>query len=302
MARKDLLKNLMAAPPAPAEGRPALPRSDRGAIGAVSKSISELKNRAIIEVPGDMIDSAGLDDRLDDDPQGIEALMASIKEYGQQVPVLLRHSPNAEGRYDIVFGRRRVAALRRLGLPVKAMVRSLNDRELVVAQGQENSARKDLSFIEKANFARQMVGAGYDRKLVCDALSIDKTVISRMLSVIDTLPEPLIKAIGAAPSAGRDRWMALAKRAEGRSVADLVNSAKGSDSDARFAAVLSAISASPARPAVQSLRTADGEPLGKVRRGKAKTVIELEAQGRDFADWLVDHIAKVHDDWLKSRT
>ena len=86
MARKDLLKNLMAAPPAPADGRPALPRSDRGAIGAVSKSISELKNRAIIEVPGDMIDSAGLDDRLDDDPQGIEALMASIKEYGQQVP------------------------------------------------------------------------------------------------------------------------------------------------------------------------------------------------------------------------
>ena len=270
MARKDLLKNLMAAPPALAEGRPA--------------------------------DSAGLDDRLDDDPQGIEALMASIKEYGQQVPVLLRHSPNAEGRYDIVFGRRRVAALRRLGLPVKAMVRSLNDRELVVAQGQENSARKDLSFIEKANFARQMVGAGYDRKLVCDALSIDKTVISRMLSVIDALPEPLIKAIGAAPSAGRDRWMALAKRAEGRSVADLVNSAKGSDSDARFAAVLSAISASPARPAVQPLRTADGGPLGKVRRGKAKTVIELEAQGRDFADWLVDHIAKVHDDWLKSRT
>ena len=302
MARKDLLKNLMAAPPAPAEGRPALPRSDRGAIGAVSKSISELKNRAIIEVPGDMIDSAGLDDRLDDDPQGIEALMASIKEYGQQVPVLLRHSPNAEGRYDIVFGRRRVSALRRLGMPVKAMVRSLNDRELVVAQGQENSARKDLSFIEKANFARQMVGAGYDRKLVCDALSIDKTVISRMLSVIDALPEPLIKAIGAAPSAGRDRWMALAKRAEGRSVADLVNSAKGSDSDVRFAAVFSAISASPARPAVQPLRTADGGPLGKVRRGKAKTVIELEAQGRDFADWLIDHIAEVHDDWLKSRT
>ena len=84
-------------------------------------------------------------------------------------------------------------------------------------------------------------------------------------------------------------------------MADLVNSAKGSDSDARFAAVLSAISASPARPTVQPLRTADGGTLGKVRRGKAKTVIELEAQGRDFADWLIDHIAKVHDDWLKSR-
>lgn len=301
MARKDLLKNLMAAP-AGEDQRTPLPRSDRGAIGAVSKSISELKNRAIIEVPADMIDRAGFDDRLDDDPKGIEALMASIREYGQQVPVLLRHSPNAEGRYDVVFGRRRVAAMRRLGLPVKAMVRSLNDRELAVAQGQENSARKDLSFIEKANFARQMVAAGYDRKLVCDALSIDKTVISRMLSVIDALPENLIKAIGAAPSAGRDRWLALAKKAEGRPVGDLVSLAKGADSDARFAAVLAALSAQPARPATQTLQAADGAALGKVRRGKTTTVIELDQQTRDFAEWLVDRLPHVHRDWLESQT
>ncbi|MFC3167245.1 plasmid partitioning protein RepB [Paracoccus fontiphilus] len=300
MARKDLLKNLMASPPAE-EARTPLPRSERGAIGAVSKSISELKNRAIIEVPPDLVDHAGLDDRLDDDPQGIEALMASIKEYGQQVPVLLRHSPNVEGRYDVVFGRRRVAAMRRLGLPVKAMVRSLNDRELVVAQGQENSARKDLSFIEKANFARQMVAAGYDRKLICDALSIDKTVISRMLTVIEALPDDLIRAIGAAPSAGRDRWLALAQKAKGKPVGDLVTLAQGADSDARFAAVLSALSAPPARPAVQPLHAADGGTLGQVRRGKARTVIELDSQGRDFADWLIDHMAEVHRDWLKSR-
>ncbi|WP_347140754.1 plasmid partitioning protein RepB [Paracoccus sp. SSK6] len=300
MARKDLLKNLMAAPPAE-EQRTALPRSDRGAIGAVSKSINELKSRAIIEVPADMIDKAGIDDRLDDDPEGIAALMASIREYGQQVPVLLRHSPNVEGRYDVVFGRRRVAALRRLGLPVKAMVRSLNDRELVVAQGQENSARKDLSFIEKANFARQMVAAGYDRKLICDALSIDKTVISRMLSVIDALPEKLIKAIGAAPSAGRDRWLALAKKSEGRSVGELVALARGADSDARFAAVLAALGTPPARPAMQALHAADGDALGKARRDKTRTVIELDQQSREFADWLVDHIAEVHRDWLNSR-
>ncbi|MTE01050.1 plasmid partitioning protein RepB [Paracoccus sp. YIM 132242] len=300
MARKDLLKNLMAAPPGD-EPRPPLPRSERGAIGAVSKSISELKNRAIIEVPADLIDHAGLDDRLDEDPQGIEALMASIKDYGQQVPVLLRHSPNAEGRYDVVFGRRRVAAMRRLGLPVKAMVRSLNDRELVVAQGQENSARKDLSFIEKANFARQMVAAGYERRLICDALSIDKTVISRMLSVIDALPDALIRAIGAAPSAGRDRWLALAQKAEGRKVEDLVPLAQGADSDARFAAVLAAVSAPPARPASRPLLAADGRTLGQVRRGRTKTVIELEAGDPAFADWLADHMAEVHRDWLKSR-
>lgn len=301
MARKDLLKNLMTAH-VPDDGRAPLPRSDRGAIGAVSKSINELKSRAIIEVPADMIDDAGIEDRLDDDPAGIEALMSSIREYGQQVPVLLRHSPNVEGRYDIVFGRRRVAALRRLGLPVKAMVRSLNDRELVVAQGQENSARKDLSFIEKANFARQMVAAGYDRKLVCDALSIDKTVISRMLTVVEALPDRLIRAIGAAPSAGRDRWLALAQKAQGRPVEDLVALAVGPDSDTRFAAVLSALNNPPARPAAQVLASADGATLGQVRRSKAKTVIELDRGGQDFANWLIDRMAELHRDWQKGRS
>lgn len=302
MARKDLLKNLMAAPPLPEEGRSPLPRSDRGAIGAVSKSISELKSRAIIEVPADMIDDAGIEDRLDDDPAGIESLTESIREYGQQVPVLLRHSPNVEGRYDVVFGRRRVAAMRRLGMPVKAMVRSLNDRELVVAQGQENSARKDLSFIEKANFARQMVAAGYDRKLVCDALSIDKTVISRMLTVVEALPDRLIRAIGAAPSAGRDRWLALAQKAQGHPVEDLVALAVGPDSDARFAAVLAGLSSPPARPAAQPLASADGSPLGQARRSKAKTVIELDRDGRAFADWLIDNMAELHRDWQKGRS
>lgn len=300
MARKDLLKNLMTSP-APDEARPPLPRSERGAIGAVSKSISELKNRAIIEVAPEMIDDAGIEDRLDDDPAGIEALMASIREYGQQVPVLLRHSPQAEGRYDIVFGRRRVAALRQLNMPVKAMVRSLNDRELVVAQGQENSARKDLSFIEKANFARQMVAAGYDRKLVCDALSIDKTVISRMLTVIEALPDPLIKAIGAAPSAGRDRWLSLAQKVKDRPVEDLVSMAQGADSDARFAAVLAGLAAPSPRPDSRTLVAADGLSLGRARRGPQRTVIELDRDRQDFAEWLIDHIAEVHQDWLQRR-
>ncbi|MCZ0961090.1 plasmid partitioning protein RepB [Paracoccus benzoatiresistens] len=301
MARKDLLKGLMAAPSTPEEARAPLPRSDRGAIGAVSKSISELKSRAIIEVPAEMIDNAGLDDRLDDDPQGIEDLAASIRDYGQQVPVLLRHSPRIEGRYDVVFGRRRVVAMRRLGVPVKAMVRDLNDRDMIMAQGQENSARKDLSFIEKANFAKQMTAAGYDRKLVCDALSIDKTVISRMLSVMDALPEKLIRAIGAAPSAGRDRWLALARKARGRSVPELVAAARGANSDARFAAVFAAISAPPAAQKAQILQADDGAVLGQVRRSKTRTVIELEAGGRDFADWLVDNLSEVHRAWLQGR-
>lgn len=161
MARKNLLRDLMNSPgparDADLEGsgetagaQPQRPRYSKGAIGAVSQSIAELKARAISEIDPFAIEDGGVTDRLeDDDRDAHERLMASLRDHGQQVPVLVRPHPEAEGRFQIVFGRRRVKALRDLGLPVKAMIRHLDDQELVVAQGQENAARKDLTFIEK---------------------------------------------------------------------------------------------------------------------------------------------------------
>lgn len=301
MARKDLLKDLMSGAPT-AQAHSPSPRMTKGAIGAVSQSIADLRTRALVDVPADMIDDAGLSDRLDADEDGILALAESIRLYGQQVPVLLRHSPNYEGRYDVVYGRRRVAALRHLGLPVKAMLRDLTDRDLIMAQGQENTARKDLSFIEKANFARQMVALGFERKVICDALHIDKTVISRMLVVADAIPERLIHAIGAAPAAGRDRWLALADRAKGHPLDAMVASAIGDTSDDRFVAVFDALgqpqrSAPQAAPPPAPLLSGDGSALGQVRRSKGRTVIELSAGQDGFADWLAENIAQLHADW-----
>ncbi|TKW64927.1 MAG: plasmid partitioning protein RepB [Paracoccus denitrificans] len=297
MARKDLLKGLMEAP-APLAENSAPPRYERGAIGAVSKSISDLRNRAIIDVPAELIDDAGLRDRLDDDPEGLAELVNSIRDYGQQVPVLLRRSAQPDGRYEVVYGRRRVAALKALNQPVKAMLRQLSDQELIVAQGQENSARKDLSFIEKASFAAQMVAMNFDRKVICDALSIDKTVISRMLTVTDALAEDVIHAIGSAPAAGRDRWLSLAKLAEGRATGDLIAAAVGHTSDARFEAVLAAVQApKPAPLAPRRLSAANGAEIGRARKSKGKTVIELTGEGRAFADWLIDHMTELHRDW-----
>lgn len=294
MARKNVLEGLMkreggATPPAPAS-----PRRSAGAIGAVSQSLADLRTRALTEVPSDMIDDAGLHDRLDNDPAGIGELARSIEEYGQQVPVMLRHSPNVEGRYEIVYGRRRVAALKRLGRPVRAMIRDLDDKALIVAQGQENSARKDLSFIEKALFARQMEAAGFDRKVICDALHIDKTVVSRMLTVADSLPRKVIEAIGAAPSAGRDRWMTLAKRATGQSPEALMDAARGDSSDERFNAVFTTLAPGPRKPAPpRALTAGDGTELARFERRGGRPVMTFTADDA-FATWLADNISEIH--------
>ena len=321
MARKNLLEGLMgtpnrAEPPAPAE--PDRPRYAKGAIGAISRSVADLQARALIEIDPMQIDGGGLQDRLESDSAEDAALRDSIAEYGQQVPVLVRPHPEQEGRFQIVYGRRRVLALRELGRPVKALVRQLDDRDLVIAQGQENTARRDLSFIEKASFARQMQEAGYDRKIIGDTLSMDKTLISRLISVIDRIAPQIVQAIGAAPSVGRDRWLALAEaitttERDPQEMIAMINLADAASSDARFEAALAyatrASAQSPKAPA-QPLSEApaplppvigrDGKPLAQATRRGGRLVIRMEKHiEAGFEDWLLTQIPQLHAEWSK---
>ncbi|SMX45193.1 plasmid partitioning protein RepB [Octadecabacter ascidiaceicola] len=323
MARKDLLKGLMTPvadgdTPAPHPTRvdPARPRYATGAIGAVSESIAALKSRAVVDLDPNLIGAGGLTDRLEHDSDEHARLMASLKEYGQQVPILVRPHPDDADRYQIVYGRRRVLALRDLGLDAKAMIRDLDDRALVMAQGQENTARRDLSFIEKCNFARQMQAADYDRKAICDALNVDKTLISRMLSVADRIPIDVIEAIGAAPSIGRDRWLQFAANYETITVPaeDMVGEinigATGNASEDRFNAAWDAVNSDtapkPKQPpktnpsSSQKVVSENGFEIGKVTRSDDKVTIALPRDGNGgFDDWLADNLTQIHRDWLK---
>ena len=308
MARKDVLRGLLATPAPDATSAPA-PRAQKGAIGAVSRSIADLKARSVIEIDPHQIDAGGLQDRLESVPDDDSALARSIAEYGQQVPVLVRPHPDHDGRFQIVYGRRRVLAMRDLGQPVKALVRDLDDRELILAQGQENTARRDLSFIEKVNFARQMQDAGYDRKVICDALSIDKTLASRMLAVAEKIPVALIEGIGAAPSVGRDRWLSLADliEATGADVDNLLGmialTASSDRSDDKFQAAvdyLAGVKSRPAAPKAEPLRIygADGQPLGVAQRGPKHLTLKLTLARTDgFEDWLLENIPDLLRDY-----
>ncbi|MEM7188424.1 MAG: plasmid partitioning protein RepB [Pseudomonadota bacterium] len=325
MARKNLLEGLMEAPApnaAPARANPKAqprletkamrPRSAKGAIGAVGQQIADLKSRAVIELDPGLIRGGGLEDRLSDDDADDVRLRASIQTYGQQVPVLVRPHPDEDGAYQIVYGRRRVLATRDLGLKVKALVRDLDDQALVLAQGQENTARRDLSFIEKAHFARQLRDGGYDRKVIADAINADATEISRFLSVADRIPAGVLRAIGSAPGIGRARWMKLADamEADGTMEREACNLCPGNTSEEKFEALLKAVTIverrakearaktrkrqSESRPRV--LTGVQGQTVGQVRTQGAKTVITLG--GRDgFAEWLVENMQDLHKRW-----
>jgi ParB family transcriptional regulator, chromosome partitioning protein len=228
MGRKNLLEHLISPPdtqprPPTAVRRP-IPRGV-GLVGAMSESVESMvadlreaqqKIQAgdlIVEIPTDLIDPSFITDRIGEDDD-MDAFVASIRDQGQRTPILLRPHPDDPGRYQIAFGHRRYRALQKLGRPVKAMVKQLTDDELVVAQGQENQSRLDLSYIERALFAARLESRRFQRDVICLALSIDKTEVSRMINVATALPSELIEAIGSAPKTGRRKWMELAKAVE----------------------------------------------------------------------------------------
>ncbi len=138
---------------------------------------------AITPLDPRLIHAAGMADRLESDTMEDARLAAAIRDHGQQVPILVRPDPTRPGHYQIVYGRRRTLACIDLGITVNAIICPMNDAALVMAQGQENTARRNLSFAEKASFARQLTDAGYDRSFICAALSCAMTDLSRMMTV-----------------------------------------------------------------------------------------------------------------------
>ena len=313
MVRKNVL-NTALPPQSDSPSRPK-PPAPRGAVGALQSSLSKLQENAVQEIDAAQIDDAGLEDRLGDDHADHKALMDSLRTYGQQVPVLLRPHATTRGRYEIVYGRRRLRALRALGLPVKAMVRQLSDDELVLAQGQENTARRDLSFVEKASFAAQLEAEGYDRETIAAALSIDQPMVSRMLKVGQAIPLAVLRKIGPASGIGRDRWLALVKLIAPKGVRTrafaFLDTPEASPltSDARFEAVFARAKAAASAPTADKipprpLRSASGDVVGDIRSGRKGVTLTVNARD-GFAAWLDANaetvIPELHARWTASQ-
>ncbi len=213
--RKNLLANVLEAP-----ATPRIEAVRHGAARSMTRSIEELAENArrmqdgevVTSIDADLIDASFVSDRIDGDDEDYIKLRDAIAGQGQSTPILVRPHPKAEGRYMIVYGHRRTRVARELGRPVRAVIKDIEDVRHIVAQGQENTARANLSFIEKALFAKKLLEMGQGKDTIKAALTVDDSLLSRMLSVAEVVPTAVIDAIGAAKGIGRDRWEDLKKQ------------------------------------------------------------------------------------------
>ena len=346
MARKNLLAGLTedktpnssSAPPVSAPGPMLTNFAARGAPGSISRSIGDLAAKAtaakeleakltagqlVVELDADLVDPSFIADRMTvSDDEAYTALKHAIASEGQGSPILVRPHPTAPGRYQVAFGHRRLRVAKDLGKPVRAVVKTLSDQELVLAQGQENSVRTDLSFIERARFAQSVVDLKYSRDVVMSALAVDKTTVSRMLSVTTRVPAAVIDAVGPAPAIGRDRWVELATHFErndaARDIGELLQSDtfRTAASDERFNQLIARLTAGgidaqrgAGRPRAQGDRediqrwaTAQGDTLVTMKHNARSCVINIDQrQAPEFGEFLLRQMDRLYSEYLASR-
>ena len=146
------------------------------------------------------------------------------------------------------------------------------------------------------------------------SLSVDKTTLSRLISVVNCIPVNVIDAIGPAHDTGRDRWIELANLFhEGKSVSNLPGllsseAFQNSASDARFQQVMAAFDAAATNAAVavlsdrdgltrrsRYLSYQDGTRLMKVTHTDRAVVLSISNQTvPGFADYLLREVENLY--------
>ena len=168
-----------AAPPQPAPAPVAQAAPPQAAADAGPRSL-----------PIDLVQRNPSQPRKHFDEGDLTELAGSIKTHGVLQPILVR--PIAEGRYEIVAGERRWRAAQRAGLhAIPAVIRDLNEVEVLEIGIVENVQRTDLNPIEEAQGFQALIHRfGRTQEDIAEAVGKSRPHIANMLRLLK-LPDDI---------------------------------------------------------------------------------------------------------------
>ncbi|OBY25677.1 plasmid partitioning protein RepB [Leisingera sp. JC1] len=308
MAEKKPADNSTAASPTPSkEGAPK-------SLKNMSDVLTQVASQSAQEIDVSEIADSEIADRFDVQ-DGLDDLVESIRDSGQELPVLVRYRRGDGPRYEVVYGRRRIAACRALGIKVKAFIKDMDLREALKSQALENSARLQRSFIEQAVFAAKLEQAGFTRQDICEALVVDKGTLSKLISVVRDVPASVIRAIGPARDSGRRPWYELRRLVtlengfgEG-AILEMIPSSC-TNANERLIALIKAMQKAEAIQGSQPARrppspTQSGEISGGAVSFKAKEAritIQADKSSKAFIRFLEENLETIFSEWTQTRT
>lgn len=126
--------------------------------------------------------------RRDFKPEELADLESSIRASGLLQPVTVRERP--DGAFELVAGERRLRAATRLGWSeIPAILKTLDDREMLTLALIENLQRADLNPLDEAlGFQRLIDEFALTQQQVADAVGKDRSTVANLLRVLQ-LPD-----------------------------------------------------------------------------------------------------------------
>lgn len=181
--------------------------------------------------------------RRDFDEGALEELAGSLKRKGVLQAILVRPDPKRSGGYQIVAGERRWRAAKRAGLTsIPAVIRDLDELELLEIGIIENVQRADLNAIEEAEaYGALMKRFGRTQDALADSVGKSRAHIANTLRLLN-LPESVrtdvregrlsaghARALLSAPDPVEAAMQVLAKKLSVREAEALVKRLKDGD-------------------------------------------------------------------------
>ena len=130
------------------------------------------------------------------DPEKLKELAASIKEKGLIQPILVRPIKNQRAKYMIVAGERRFRAHKIAGLgTIRAIVKTMDEREMMVLAMMENMARADMSPVEEARGFQAMIDNGFTTGEIVKQLGLKSpAIVNNRLQLLE-LQDDILKLV-----------------------------------------------------------------------------------------------------------
>ncbi len=143
---------------------------------------------ALRDIPVERIRANPLQPRQNFNPEELAELEASLRVSGLLQPVTVRE--REDGDFELIAGERRLRAATRLGwATIPAMVKPLDNRDMLVLALVENLQRADLNPLDEAmGYQRLIAEFGHTQQQVADAVGKDRSTVANLLRVLG-LPE-----------------------------------------------------------------------------------------------------------------
>ena len=140
---------------------------------------------ALRDIPLAQIESNPFQPRKTFQKNELDELRESLKASGLLQPVTVRPSPKGTG-FELIAGERRFRAAADLGWEtIPAVVKEMNDQEILTLALIENLQRSDLNPIEEAEGYNQLIrDFGHTQQSVATIVGKDRSTVANMLRIL----------------------------------------------------------------------------------------------------------------------